>query len=97
MLINLKKEEVLEHPLWDGFYEMLCEKLGINFDDVQSIDCTKVNVSPDVQELWFEAAKAADIPEFELSQMILVYGPKAVEEGALVVSAPADAFEVKEA
>ena len=98
MFIKLTKEEVISHPFWDGFYPLVVKKAtGRNYDDVESIDCRKVNISPDIQDKWYEMANEMGAQDFELTMHLAISGPKAcLKDDVLTVEVEDGAITFKE-
>lgn len=85
MIIRLTDEEVKSNPFMtkEGkapFYRLVCEKIGLDFDNIKSLDCTKINVARNIQDAWYDYAKENDITTFDLTMCLAMSGPKAPEE-----------------
>lgn len=84
MIVTMTPEEIKENPFIDAdgsprFYRFIAEGFG-GFDKMRSIDCCKVNVAKNIEGAWFEYAKENGIEPYQLSMMLLMSGPKALEE-----------------
>lgn len=86
MRITITPQETIDYPFItkDGkaaFYRFITEKaLGIPYDSIKSLDCRRINVATNIQESWFEYAKANNIMQEELCMILAVNGPKAFED-----------------
>lgn len=82
--LNMMESEIEENPFvtTDGkaaFYKFICKAIGLDYENIKSIDCRKVNVAFNIQECWYRYAKENNIPTTDLSMLLLMSGPKAME------------------
>lgn len=98
MYITLTKDEVFENPFWKGFYPLIVRKAtGRDYDDIESVDCRKVNISPDIQDIWYDMAREMGAQDYELTMQLAIAGPKAcLKEKTLTVEIEDGAIDFKE-
>jgi len=85
--ITLSTEDILNHPIAaaeDGrssFYRFIAEDImKKDWDDIEIVDCRKINVSPDIQKAWYERAAEVGINRGDFSVFLTMQGPKAPED-----------------
>lgn len=93
--IIITDDEMKQHPYIDenrkcNFYRFVAERFG-GFDNLKSIDCTKINVAKNIQTSWYEAIRSNPIMnESDLTMHLLLSGPKVNE------SLPDNTIELEE-
>lgn len=85
MIIGLTYEEVKSNPFMtkEGkapFYRLVCEKIGLDYDDIKCLDCTKINIARNIQDAWYDYANESDINNRDLTMCLLMSGPKTSAE-----------------
>lgn len=86
-IITLTPEQVKAHPFVTNkddknttinFYNFLWKLERI--PDNATIRCTHVNVAPNIQQSWFDYVKEQEMmTPAELSMLLLMHGPKAID------------------
>ena len=81
-IYELTPEEIKEHPYVKNrqpeFYMFLARTIVSESED-WNIDCRKINVAKNIQESWYEDAKAHGISECDLTMDLAMRGPKALD------------------
>ena len=84
--ITLSQNDIQDNPFINAhgdacFYRKLVsiigEPFGKNFDDISSLDCTRILVSSDIQDTWIEAMSQAGHPSESIMMTLANWGPKA--------------------
>ena len=73
-------EKTLDNHSLDliALYDIAAEKMGITVDNDYKYDCTKINISNDVYNFYYNIAKEhnGDNGIMELNMLLLMAGPK---------------------
>lgn len=83
--MTLGHQKLLDNPFItdDGqaaFYKMLVNEIdGLNktYDDVEELDCTRILISPDIQDDWIKICRAQGREDESIMMMLANWGPKA--------------------
>ncbi len=59
-----------------GFYNFLREKFATPTHVVDTIDCRKLLVSDNIQAAWYDYIRKHNIPEADVTMLLLMNGPK---------------------
>ena len=94
-IVTLTEEQVRENPFLseDGegmFYRLIREMFESGKYEVDTIDCTKMEVAGNLMDSWFAYGKEHGVDCVELAMSIGSYGPKACS------SFPENAVEIQE-
>ena len=86
VILALTQDEVRDNPFVDGngdaaFYRkavsVACAPLRKDYEDVASLDCTRILVSPDIQDAWIESMREMGHPSESIMMTLANWGPKA--------------------
>lgn len=86
VMLALTQDEVRGNPFVDGngdaaFYRkavsVACAPLRKDYDDVASLDCTRILVSPDIQDVWIESMQEMGHAPESVMMTLANWGPKA--------------------
>lgn len=83
MTIEMTNEEIKANPFFNvdstqDFYHFIGEKFA-PYDEIKSIDCTKINVAKNIEESWYEYGEEKGIPYWEVGMLLVMSGPKALD------------------
>lgn len=104
-IIALSADQVRDNPFVDAegrasFYRMAvdvaCAPFRKNYDDVESLDCTRILVSADIQDSWVESMQEMGHSQESIMMTLANWGPKAdksLPERTVVFQEGAIAFE----
>lgn len=62
------------------FYEFVATKANFNLEGNYTFDCTKINISKNIQDALFKYMEDNGYPKEEICMIWCLYGPKAFEE-----------------
>lgn len=82
--IILTDEQITKNPFItenqeSAFYNLIRQLCAKENKTIKSIDCTKINIARNIQNAWYDYAKAHNIDTTSLSMSLLFAGPKALE------------------
>lgn len=82
--IKLTPEEIQNNPFLTkegkaGFYRFIRKKFETAEQEVDCIDCRKINVAENIQLAWYDYARANNIDKTELTMLLAIHGPKAFD------------------
>lgn len=86
VMLALTQDEVRGNPFVDGngdaaFYRkavsVACAPLRKDYEDVASLDCTRILVSPDIQDTWIESMQEMGHTPESVMMTLANWGPKA--------------------
>ena len=83
--LALTEKEILDNPFVNAkgdaaFYRkavsVACAPLRKDYEDVASLDCTRILVSPDIQDAWIESMREMGHPSESIMMTLANWGPK---------------------
>lgn len=82
---TLTTEQINENPFitTDGkaaFYNLVRELFKTDTQEVDVIDCTKINVSKNIMDSWYDYAEKYNLDKTDLTMGICMMGPKAKDD-----------------